>query len=130
MSARFATDDPASMLPSLPDTAEVGSGQRQPRDVDCRRCSCVDNGAPDDGSDDVHGNNHRRTTAQGGWLDDVVDVSVPGELLPFNCQQRGAEHRRISCKQIVDVSVLRNGLAQRTVFQDAAQDYGRRDASP
>ena len=62
MSARFATDDPASMLPSLPDTAEVGPGQRQPRDGDRRRCSCVDTGAPDDGSDDVHGNNHRRTT--------------------------------------------------------------------
>ena len=76
------------MFPSLPDTAEVGSGQRQLRDGDRRRCSCVDTGAPDDGSDDVHGNNHRRTTAQGDWLGDVVDVSV------LDCHQRGAEHRR------------------------------------
>jgi len=88
MSARFATDDPASMLPSLSDTAEVSLEQRQPRDGDRRRCSCVDTGAPDEGSDDVHGNNHRRTTAQGDWLDDGVDVSVP------DCQQHGAEHRR------------------------------------
>jgi len=32
MSAHFATDDAASMLLSLPDTAEVGPGQRQARD--------------------------------------------------------------------------------------------------
>ena len=124
MSARFATDDPASMLPSLPDTAEVGPGQRQPRDGDRRRCSCVDTGAPDDGSDDVHGNNHRRTTAQGDWLVDVVDVSVPG------CQQRGTEHRRkLQTDRRLQHPPERVGTVD-CLPGCGAGLYGRRDASP
>jgi len=42
----------------------------------------------------------------------------------FRCQtvSSTAQNIVVSCKQIVDISVLRNGLAQWTVFQDAAQD--------
>jgi len=76
LNSRHVTDDPASMLPSSLDTVEVDCGRRRPTDGDRQRGACVDNVAPDDGSDNVQRDSRRRTTAQNDRLDDEERVGV------------------------------------------------------